>query len=228
MDKKINNYTLILYGGGNDVFSIDEIAFGSLKKDATIFFSPSAKESLEKQEEYFNFFRNYANKFGSFKIEKLDLAKDFFDKGIENADMIYFGGGNSFLLNKLINSSGISVFLEKNKKGILLAGYSAGAVIMGKSINPVEYMDEKIYDAPKEGMGFVPWSIFPHYISSDEQTNFLFECAKNGGIPIVAIPNDCGLFCNGDECRVVGQGHIDMFLFNGEIKRFAVGSIISK
>lgn len=231
MDKKLNAYTLVLYGGGDDISDVDNIVFGFLKKDATIFFSPSAKEYLKKQDEYFDFFRRYVNKFGSFNVEKLDLTKEHFDRDVEfikNADMIYFGGGNSFLLNKLVGNSKLSVFLKKQKKSIVLVGYSAGAVIMGQNISPVQFMDERIFDAPKEGLGMVPWSIFPHYAANDEQIKFLLECAKNINIPIAAISNNCGLVCKGDECKVIGKGFIDMILPSGKIERFTVGSIISK
>ncbi len=231
MDKKLDNHTLILYGGGNNIFCIDNITFGSLKKDATIFFSPSAKESLESQEEYFDFFRKYVNKFGSFNVKKLDLTKEYFDRDIEfveRADMIYFGGGNSFLLNKLVENSKLSIFLKRQKKSMVLVGYSAGAVIMGQSILPVQFMDERIFDAPERGIGIIPWSIFPHYVANDKQIKFLLRCAKNNNISIAAISNNCGLLCKGDKCRVVGKDFIEMFLPSGKIERFIVGSIISK
>lgn len=231
MDKKLNNHTLILYGGGDNIAGIDQMAFGSLKRGAIIFFSPSAKDSLEKQEEYFNFFRKHVDKFGSFDIRKLDLTREHFDQSagfIKNADMVYFGGGNSFLLNKLIEDSKFVFFLKKRERSIILAGYSAGAVIMGKNIFPVKYMDKEIIDAPDEGIGLIPWSIFPHYVADDKQTNFLLECVKNNNIIIVAIPNDCGLVCSGDKCRVVGKTYVDIFLPSEKIERFTSGSIISK
>lgn len=105
------------------------------------------------------------------EIKELDL-KDYVDKEIklENnldwGDVIYFSGGNSFYLNYWMREVGFKeVMLRLFKKGKVYAGGSAGAVVAGSSIAPVEFLDhpEEVPIRIDEGLNFIDYSILPHW-----------------------------------------------------------------
>jgi peptidase E len=215
MDSK---YKIVLYGGGSDILDIDYESFDSLQDGATILFSPSAKSTFDKQQEYFEFFKQYVSQFGSFNVIKFDLSKKNLEidyEVISKVGLIYLGGGNTFFLNNLIKKSEFQLFL-KRFKNITIAGYSAGAAVMGQNIYPVSYIDKEIFGVSEQGLHLLPWSIFPHYTDSDEQNIFLSNCAKSKAITIIALPNNCGLVYSDNNYKIIGQNEIKMFLPNGE------------
>ena len=71
----------------------------------------------------------------------------------EDADVIYFTGGNSFFLIDQLRKTGTDELLKKElEKGKLMIGESAGAIVCAPSIQYIEQMDEKPEDYPKKMM----------------------------------------------------------------------------
>jgi len=120
-----------------------------------------------------------------FEVAELDLREYFgrerdLQKRILDFDMIWSSGGNAFVLNLAMKLSGFrSAAINSLSAGNLVyAGYSAGAVVAGKSLKGIELVD-KVDDFPRDypnseivwgGLGFVDVSIVPHYESNHPES----------------------------------------------------------
>ena len=83
---------------------------------------------------------------------------------LNDYDLIYVLGGNTFYLMKMIHESGFETQLrEAIDRGIVYVGSSAGSVIMGTTLEPAAvYGDELIEGVDSKGLGFVDAAVIPH------------------------------------------------------------------
>lgn len=98
-------------------------------------------------------------------IKKVRKAK-LLEKDLSKGDVIYFSGGNSFYLNYWMKKVDFKkTMLKLFEKGKVYAGSSAGAVVAGSLITPMEFLDhpEETPERIDEGLGFVDYSILPHW-----------------------------------------------------------------
>lgn len=88
--------------------------------------------------------------------------------------VIWVLGGNAFLLRRAMRESGFDTIVgELLANGMVYAGWSAGACVVGDSLRAVSIMDEPEASAPGyltdeviwEGLALVPFAILPHYKS---------------------------------------------------------------
>lgn len=99
--------------------------------------------------------------------ERLDLLKDkdVLSK-IRSADALYLGGGNAFYLMYAIMESGAYVFIKKEaKKGLVVGGSSAGAIVMSRSLKHFEIADD-LSAAPKaylDGLSLIDFQPMVHW-----------------------------------------------------------------
>jgi dipeptidase E len=62
---------------------------------------------------------------------------------LERSDVIFLGGGNTFILLSEMRRSGLDVFLiQMHQAGKILIGESAGALVLGPTIDPIRFIDE--------------------------------------------------------------------------------------
>jgi dipeptidase E len=87
--------------------------------------------------------------------EELDL-RQYFDKSgivtkLEQYDLVWFSGGNTFLLAKAFRQSGFNEVFEQLIKvdKLVYAGYSAAFCVLNDSLKGIELVDDK--DAEAEG-----------------------------------------------------------------------------
>ena len=80
--------------------------------------------------------------------------------------LIWCSGGNSFSLRYEMKASGFDkIIASLLSEGIVYGGWSAGVVVAGPSLNPIELMDEPS-KAPQivwEGLGLINCFIWPHW-----------------------------------------------------------------
>lgn len=134
-------------------------------------------------------------------VRELDLRKYFgssdgLTRDIEDCDLVWANGGNAFTLNMAMRQSGFAATLKEWLKAdeIAYAGYSAGAVVAGKTLCGIELVDsaEPEQAAPVgyrpeiswDGLGLVDYAIVPHYRSdhweSDKIEEVVRYCAAEG------------------------------------------------
>ncbi|MEK7592773.1 MAG: Type 1 glutamine amidotransferase-like domain-containing protein [Patescibacteria group bacterium] len=107
-----------------------------------------------------------------FKVQDVDLKgiqTDELRKKFKGIDVVYVAGGNTFYLLEKVLESGFDVVIkELIDKGVIYAGGSAGAVLAGPTIEPVDAFDDP-KAAPHlksyAGLGLVDFIVLPHYKS---------------------------------------------------------------
>lgn len=94
---------------------------------------------------------------------------------INNAEGIFTGGGNTFLLvNQLYKTGIIDALGETVSKGIPYLGTSAGSNICGLTMHTTNDMPI-IYPPSFKTLGFVPFNINPHYLDPIENSTHMGE-----------------------------------------------------
>ena len=97
--------------------------------------------------------RKLFNKLGA-AVTEIDISTEAYltiQSVFEDADVIYFTGGNSFFLMDQLRKTGTDELLKKElAKGKLMIGESAGAIICAPTIQYIEQMDEKPEDYSQE------------------------------------------------------------------------------
>lgn len=102
-------------------------------------------------------------------VEVVNL-RDYSDKitlvdKFSSHDLIWAMGGNTFMLRYEMKRSGFDEMIQDLlKHGIVYGGDSAGALVVGLSIDGIESADEPGFaeEVVNSGLGVVPFSILPH------------------------------------------------------------------
>ena len=124
--------------------------------------------------------------------EELDLRNYFgkekeLKKKLDEFGMVWVKGGNTFVLRRAFKQSGFDkLLIEKiNSPDFVYAGYSAGSCIVTPTLRGLEIVDDPIevptgYDKEIiwEGLGFVDYSIAPHYRSNHPESAMVEEEVK--------------------------------------------------
>lgn len=146
------------------------------------------------------------------------LPKEIWLKRLENADVFFVEGGNTYYLIYWFNQSGLSKELPKLLKIRVYIGVSAGTVIATPNILNAEFEKQPVLDFDKKiddtGLSLVNFMIEPH-INSVYFPEFTFDFVKkeqeNFSYPIYAIDDDTAIKIDGDKLEVVSQGVWEKF-----------------
>lgn len=94
--------------------------------------------------------------------------------------LIWCSGGNSFWLRYVMKTSGFDqIIKELLSEGIVYGGWSAGVVLVGPSLHPIELMDEptKAPEVIYEGLGLIDYFIWPHW-DTEKYVHLQAEASK--------------------------------------------------
>lgn len=96
-------------------------------------------------------------------------------KAVANAEALFTGGGNTFLLvSELYRNNVIDILEQKLKNGTPYLGTSAGSNICGLTIGTTNDMPI-IYPPSFRTLGMVPFNINPHYLDPDKNSTHMGE-----------------------------------------------------
>ena len=156
--------TSTIHGSGYLEYILEELKV--FFKDAQeILFIPYARPSGITHDEYTS---KAAEAFA--KIDKKVKGIHEFENPIEavkNAQGIFTGGGNTFVLvNQLYKNSLIEILKEVVSNGTPYLGTSAGSNICGLTMNTTNDMPI-VYPPSFKTLGIVPFNINPHYLDPD-------------------------------------------------------------
>ncbi|MFK7060883.1 dipeptidase PepE [Flavobacterium oreochromis] len=172
MKKVILASTSTLYSGGYLEYLLPTLC-NHFNKVKTLLFIPYAQPSGISYEAY------------TAKVEEAFAKIDISVKGIhefknpieavQNAEGIFTGGGNTFLLvSKLYEKGLVSVLKEVIEKGTPYLGTSAGSNIGGKTMNTTN--DMPIILPPSfETLGLISFNLNPHYLDPVEGSTHMGE-----------------------------------------------------
>lgn len=156
--------------------------------------------------------REVLSKMG-FNITEMDISKSprgKLEKALQNTDIVYVAGGNTFYLLKQIRDSGFDDLLTRYvENGVLYAGASAGALIAGLDIEPVSAIDEpeKVSNlASTKGLGWVNIVPVPHY-DMFSRTKAIDKINKKyaSEFELVLLTDDEAIVVEGDSWKVVAS-----------------------
>ena len=125
----------------------------------------------------------------------------------EDADVIYFTGGNSFFLMDQLRKTETDELLKKElANGKLMIGESAGAIICATTIQYIEQMDEKPEDYSQEdneGLDLIDFYVLPHYLTAPFKKITERIMAEFSDLNICAINNHQAIIVNDEGSKVI-------------------------
>lgn len=127
------------------------------------------------------------------------------------SDYIYMSGGNTFhLLKHLRKTKLLSVLKDFVRRGGVMAGQSAGSIIMTPAINTASYpkfdRDENYVELDDfEAMHLVNFEFFPHYSDEPDYSKVLKKQSRKIKHPIYAVADGAGIVVNSGIISFVGE-----------------------
>lgn len=143
------------------------------KKASTILFIPYARPSGISHDEYTNIVKKA---FSSIKKDVKGLHEFENPKtAIENAEAIFTGGGNTFVLvNELYRNNVLDTIEKVVKNGTPYLGTSAGSNICGLTMHTTNDMPI-VYPPSFRTLGLISFNINPHYLDPDTNSKHMGE-----------------------------------------------------
>lgn len=184
--------TSTLYGSTYLEYILPQLAV-LFKNCSTILFIPYARPGGISYEEYTAIARSAFAKMGiAVKgIHEFDNPI----QAIENAEGIFTGGGNTFLLvNQLYENKVMAVLRRTIENGTPYLGTSAGSNICGLTMQNTNDMPI-VYPPSFITLGLIPFNLNPHYVDSDIQSKHMgesretriFEYHRFNTIPVLGL-----------------------------------------
>ena len=229
--------TLIPIGGnedkgidGDESYSLEFIEEGILYHvveeaggiDATIVVIPTASSiPVEVGKNYVNAF----TKLGCKNVKVLDIrSKEDAEKQasidmIKTADGIMFSGGNQSKITDKIGGTEIAKILTdryQNEEGFVIAGTSAGAMVMANEMIAGGSATEAFIKGAVtmyKGLGLIPGLIIDtHFIKRGRFGRQSEAVAKFPNLIGIGLAEDTGMIIkNGNDCTVIGSGMTIIF-----------------
>jgi dipeptidase E len=224
--------TSTLHGGGYLDYILPELKmhFGNCK---TVLFIPYARPSGISHEEYTV---KVANAFSKINIAIKGIHE--FDNpitAIENAQGIFTGGGNTFLLvSQLYKNKLMTILADVVKKGTPYLGTSAGSNISGLTMQTTNDMPI-IYPPSFQTLGLIPFNLNPHYLDPDLQSKHMGETRETrikefhafNTIPVLGLREGSWLVVKGEKITLEGNLPARLFKQNQIPEELESGSDLS-
>jgi dipeptidase E len=208
--------TSTLHGGDYLDYLLPELQI-HFKDCKTILFIPYARPGGISHEEY-------TEKVAS-AFAKIDIAvkgiQEFNDavSAIQEAQGIFTGGGNTFLLvSQLYKNNIMTVLAETGKNGTPYLGTSAGSNICGLTMQTTNDMPI-IYPPSFKTLGWIPFNLNPHYLDADQQSTHMGETRETriqefhafNTVPVLGLREGSWLDVKGE--KITLRGNLSARLF---------------
>ncbi|CAD0006754.1 dipeptidase PepE [Flavobacterium chungangense] len=190
------------------------------KNCSTILFIPYARPGGISHDEYT---QKAASVFQTINISVKGIH-EFEDPetALKNAEGIFTGGGNTFLLvTQLYKNNAMQVLSETVKNGIPYLGTSAGSNICGLSMQTTNDMPI-VYPPSFQTLGLIPFNLNPHYLDPDLQSKHMGETRETrikefhafNTIPVLGLREGSWLEVKGEKITLKGNLSARLFLQN--------------
>ena len=163
-------------------------------------------------------------------IHQFDDAQE----AVENAQAIFVGGGNTFVLvNELYKQNLIHVLKKKVNTGTPYLGTSAGSNICGMTMQNTNDMPIA-YPPSYETLGVIPFNINAHYLDPDPTSRHKGETRETrikefhtyNDISVLGLREGSWLKVDGEGIILKGKLKARLFEQHTQPKEFDSGSII--
>ncbi|MDI9257786.1 dipeptidase PepE [Flavobacterium sedimenticola] len=141
------------------------------------------------------------------------------EAAIRNAEGIFTGGGNTFVLvNELYRNGVMEVLADVLNQGTPYLGTSAGSNITGLTMQTTNDMPI-VYPPSFKTLGLLPFNLNPHYLDADAQSKHMGETRETrikefheyNRTPVLGLREGSWLEVNGEE--IVLKGNLSARLF---------------
>lgn len=199
----------------------------------SILFIPYARPSGISHDEYTS---KVADAFAKINLTVKGIH-EFEDpkKAIEEAEGIFTGGGNTFLLvTQLYKNELMQVLAATVKNGTPYLGTSAGSNICGLSMQTTNDMPI-VYPPSFQTLGIIPFNLNPHYLDPIPDSKHMGETRETrikefhafNAIPVLGLREGSWLEVNGETVILKGNLKARLFLQNQQPKELETGSDLS-
>ncbi len=156
-------------------------------------------------------------------------------EGIRQAEGIFTGGGNTFLLvNQLYKNEVMSMLADTVKTGTPYLGTSAGSNICGLTMQTTNDMPI-IYPPSFSTLGLVPFNLNPHYLDPDANSKHMGETRETrikefhafNQAPVLGLREGSWLDVKGEKITLKGLLSARLFQANQEPQELESGSDLS-
>src|SRR3989344_2769090 len=209
---------LLLTSGGLTNKSISKALFelvGKKPEDTSLVFIPTASNvEMEDKDWFINDLINIRKQnFKSVCITDISaVSEDIWKPQMEEADILFFEGGNTYHLMRWINKSGLVNFLPELLKTKVYVGLSAGSMVtnpdLALRLSQIIYGDD-MEEKPMNGLNYVDFYFLPHLNSPFFPTRMeekIIEAAKTLPRKIYALDDQSALKIVDGEVEVISEG----------------------
>ncbi|WP_394776065.1 dipeptidase PepE [Flavobacterium sp.] len=177
----------------------------------SILFIPFARSGGISHDDYT---AKVAQAFASINIEVKGIHEfESAENAIKNAEGIFTGGGNTFLLvTQLYKHNIMQLLAETVKNGTPYLGTSAGSNICGLSMQTTNDMPI-VYPPSFQTLGLIPFNLNPHYLDPDTQSKHMGETRETrikefhafNAIPVLGLREGSWLEVKGNKITLKGS-----------------------
>ena len=203
------------------------------QKCSTILFIPYARPGGISHEEYtakvgMAFAKINKKVVGIHEYEDVALA-------IKNAEGIFTGGGNTFVLVSQLHKKNImQVLSDVIKNGTPYLGTSAGSNICGLTMQTTNDMPI-VYPSSFQTLGVIPFNLNPHYLDPDTNSKHMGETRETrikefhayNSLPVLGLREGSWLDVKGDKITLKGNLTARLFKQNEIPKELETESDLS-
>lgn len=156
-------------------------------------------------------------------------------KAVQEAEAVFIGGGNTFLLlRNLYANNLVKPLRERARKGMPYMGTSAGTNVAGKTIGTTNDMPI-VHVKTFEALELVPFNINPHYQDPIEGSTHMGETREtriaefhnHNRQPVVGLREGSMLRVKGDKIALLGPHSARVFLQTEKPMEFKPGDDIN-
>ena len=224
--------TSTLHGGEYLEYILPELQL-HFKDCKSVLFIPYARPGGISHDEYT---AKVALAFAKIKIEVKGIHE--FESpiiAIQNAEGIFTGGGNTFLLvAELYKNKVMTVLSETLKNGTPYLGTSAGSNITGLTMQTTNDMPI-VYPPSFQTLGLIPFNLNPHYLDADLQSKHMGETRETrikefhrfNSLPVLGLREGSWLEVKGNTITLKGSLTARLFRQNQEAKELENESDLS-
>lgn len=205
---------LVFYSGGeyadNKTLNKKLLELTGVKKPQITFIPASSYFAAIDFEEFaFEFQKYRINKIINFPVD-VEFS-EVLKEEVLSSDIIFLGGGNTYYFLKRLKLSGMFEELKKFvKRGGVLAGLSAGGIIMTKNIKTAGFPEFDRDDNDENlrnltALNLVDFDFFPHYRNSKRYDKELLNHSNNSDRVIHACSDGQGIIVNEANIEFIGK-----------------------
>jgi len=210
---------LLLTSGGLTNKSITDALFelvGKKPEDTSLVFIPTAS-NVEKEDKEWLIDDLINIKKQNFKFVRITdisaIDKNIWLPQMEESDVLFFEGGNSYHLMAWMNKSGLTEILPELLKARVYVGLSAGSMVTGPDLtlrqSQILYGEDRERKENMAGLNYVDFYFFPHLNSpyfNLRKEEVIRDGVKDLPRKVYALDDQSAIKINCDNVEIVSEG----------------------